>query len=311
MVNARRATSMVALVAAMPRRALATMSSVSLAALESKAAAVRAKLCLPPHAEEALAFDSAFARADGSSRGWCNWLVPGRLMVGRYPHLDPIAQAPKAGSRAFGGGPSEADVAAHLERVVCGAGVRCFVSLQEELPPQQLAERWPDDGRVYLASGAGRERFPGPFVRYFSAASEARARCAPAPLSGPPPLSFVHFGIRDLSLPASRGEAHGLLHALLCELEGEGGGALYVHCWGGRGRAGLIGGALLALLQPELSAAQLLAAVQGGYDTRAGAKAQQGSLARSPQTEEQREWLAQFARECEQLRLGGSARPSD
>lgn len=314
-----RATASVriAMLAVMPRRALTTMVSggISLAALESKAAVVRAKLALPAHCDESLAFQTAFARTDGTTRGWCNWLVPGRLMVGRYPHLDPIAQAPRAGSAAFTGGPSEREVEEHLSTLVSKAGISCFVCLQDELPPQHLCDQWPEDGHVYLASGQGRERFPGPFVRYYHAAREAHARGAGGSATQARELDFVHFPIRDLSLPSSNEEAYGLLHGLLCRLErstdpegAEGGGhGIYIHCWGGRGRAGLIGGALLALLRPELSPAEVVSTVQAGYDTRAGAKSQRGSLARSPQTDEQRVWLANFASECQQLRARTAA----
>ncbi|KAG8459428.1 hypothetical protein KFE25_013064 [Diacronema lutheri] len=289
-----------------PRRALATAGAVSLAALEAKAAAVRAQLALPAHRDDALAFDSAFSRADGSERGWCNWLVPGHLMVGRYPHLDPIAQPPRAGSAAFAGGPSEDAARAHLDKLH-GAGITCFVCLQQELPPQQSCDQWPGDGLVYLPSGGARERFPGPFVRYFHAAHEARVARPARPARE---LDFVHFPIHDLSLPASDEAAYGLLHQLLGRLEprqASDGHGMYVHCWGGRGRAGLVGGALLALLRPELGSDEIVRTVQAGYDTRAGAKSQRGSLALSPQTDEQRAWLAAFAAACHALRAGAAS----
>ena len=74
---------------------------------------------------------------------------------------------------------------------------------------------------------------------------------------------------------------------------GEGGG-IYVHCWGGRGRAGLTGSCILSLLYPELDATQVLNLVQSGYDSRAGADLMPDALSKSPQTEEQREFVRQF-----------------
>ena len=73
-----------------------------------------------------------------------------------------------------------------------------------------------------------------------------------------------------------------------------GGQAVYVHCWGGRGRAGLVGACLLSLLRPELDAESVLQCVQTAYDTRAGASAMPGALKRSPQTDAQRQYVKSF-----------------
>ena len=43
-----------------------------------------------------LAFSSAYVAADGLPRGFCNWLLPGRIMAGRYPHGTPFGS--KTGS---------------------------------------------------------------------------------------------------------------------------------------------------------------------------------------------------------------------
>ncbi|KAJ1626719.1 hypothetical protein T492DRAFT_1030699 [Pavlovales sp. CCMP2436] len=276
-------------------------SSAALAALEAQAASTRAGLQLPPHAVEPCAFDSAYARTDGTTRGWSNWLVPGSLMIGRYPHLDPIAVAPRAGSHAFQGGPTELEVEAHLDKV-WAAGVSTFVCLQDELPPQQDGDAWPADERIYLASEAGRARFPGPFVRYAAAAARAAEKAG-----GGKPFFFEHLPIVDLSLPTDEEATLVLLGSLLRRIHPggpNGGSAVYIHCWGGRGRAGLIGGALLACLRPELGGEQVVKAVQDGYDTRPGSKAQKGSLARSPQTDEQRAWLRDFAERMDRIRIG-------
>jgi alanine transaminase len=294
------------MVLAIPRQ-LASMSGgsagpgagITLSELERRAAAVRSALDLPAHADEEMKIELAFAKADGSKRGWSNWLVPGRLMVGRYPHLDPIAAAPRAGSRAFTGGPSEQCVSTFLQEIVHTHGVDTFVCLQNELPPQDRPDAWPRDGHVYLASAEGRARFPGPFVRYADAVLEVIPEGRRAP-------TFIHFPIVDLSLPQNSDATYALLADLLERMVSEtpeaSPRALYVHCWGGRGRAGLIGGCLLALLRTDMSGADVVRTVQAGYDSRAGSKAQKGALAFSPQTPEQREWLANFADSVHQLR---------
>ena len=84
-----------------------------------------------------------------------------------------------------------------------------------------------------------------------------------------------------------------LLDQLLAHYE-QGGQAVYVHCWGGRGRAGVVGACLLSLLQPGFDAPAVLEAVQSAYDSRSGAGAMPSPLKRSPQTEGQRSFVRSF-----------------
>lgn len=67
----------------------------------------------------------------------------------------------------------------------------------------------------------------------------------------------------------------------------EKGQTLYVHCWGGRGRAGMVGTALLAELY-AMGADEALERVQRAFDTR------QDEGRRSPETVEQRAFVRQF-----------------
>lgn len=71
---------------------------------------------LPPIAKDGYEAATAFA-------SYANWLLPGRLLVGRYPYIEPSrCSTHEAGE-------------AQLEAIVT-AGPRVFVSLQAELPPQ-------------------------------------------------------------------------------------------------------------------------------------------------------------------------------
>eukprot|EP00966_Prymnesium_polylepis_P162900 3765075-Prymnesium_polylepis.1 len=63
--------------------------------------------------DSSFAFDSAYVKG-GERRGWANWLVEGRLMLGQYPGCQPAVP-----------GPSTTDAQAHLRRVL-EAGVDCF-----------------------------------------------------------------------------------------------------------------------------------------------------------------------------------------
>lgn len=199
-------------------------------------------------------------------------------MLGQYPHCQPAEP-----------GPNAAQARAHLRQTLA-AGIDCFVSLQAELPPQDDAAAWPDGG-VPLPEAADRVRWPAPFVRY---APDADA------INGTP-LKYLHCPINDLSVP-SDGLGTGssllvLLDEIMAHYEG-GGTGVYMHCWGGRGRAGLVGACLLALMRPELSAQAVLDSVQAGYDSRTGASAMPGALKRSPQTDAQRLFVRSFVREA-------------
>ena len=253
------------------------------------------------------AFESAFIDPDtGRQRSWANWLLADRLMIGQYPHCQP---AP---------GPSAGDAEEHLQRVL-DAGITCFACLQAELPPQDEEAAWPHEGGVQLPSPEDRKRWPDPFIRYApladAIASETEGRT----------LRYLHYPIADLAVPP--------LPTLLDALDGllghfEGGGNAVcelssalrfpinalarlpssacthpharfwpradLHCWGGRGRAGVVGGCFLALLRPELEASAVLEAVQTAYDSRAGADAMATQLKRSPQTEAQRSFVRSF-----------------
>lgn len=216
-------------------------------------------------------FPSSYKRGDGSLRGFCNWLAKqSGLMVGRYPFTDPTP-----------GGPTLEEGRMHLRRILDEAGVTTFVCLQMEIPSQSDSALWPRGG-IPLNDPFLRDRFPGAFGCY---AHEATML---APNS---PLNFISCGIEDLGLPDDSQLLGLLKKLLLCLSHGE---TLYVHCWGGRGRAGLIGGCLLSLLQPQLSPTEVLKVVQAGYDSRQGSEI--GELSRSPQTWEQRDFLHKFVK---------------
>jgi alanine transaminase len=270
-----------------------------------------------------LAFSSNYLAADGSHRGFCNWLVPGRVMAGRYPHGTPFGT--KTGS------PSPEEARAHLRRLAA-AGVGTFVCLQEEVPAQDDdgPDGWPGpDGVVPLGSAAARAKYPAGFRRYLpDAVDAARAEGRPAP-------RFVRLPITDFGVP----DPAALLPAVEDLAAGvrNGEAAPYLHCWGGRGRAGTVGACLLLALRlgpppspapaaddaaaaaalaaaadaldgaaaeaAEAAAAAALRTVQAGYATRAG---EDGGGSLSPETEGQREFVRRFARLLVAARRGAA-----
>ena len=126
------------------------------------------------------AFDSMYAKGK-EQRGWSNWLLSQRLMLGQYPHMQPAVP-----------GPSADDAQIHLQRVLA-AGVDCFACLQAELPPQDSSALWPKAG-VQLPSPEDRAKWPNPFVRY---APEADALASEMGRE----LTYLYCPIDDLSLP--------------------------------------------------------------------------------------------------------------
>ena len=178
---------------------------------------------------------------------FANWLVPGCVMLGRYPGSDPKRSVSEDAQR---------------ERVqgLRAAGVTTFVCLQQELLPLDDPKADPE---------------PGPSFRsYYRDAGGGDAR-------------YVHFPITDMS-PASSLEA---LDRLVTELVGRihAGEVLYVHCWGGAGRTGLVASCLLGALYPSMASDEALGRVQAYYTAR-------GEPGHSPETEGQvqqvRDWFS-------------------
>ena len=249
---------------------------------------------LPAPAE--LAFDSSYTDRLGNQRGFCNWLVPGKVMLGRYPHGTPV------GSKT--GRPSPEESRAHLRRVL-GAGVTTFVMLQEEVPAQDDAGAWPANDLVPLADAERAEKYPEGFSRYYcDAVSVARE------LGVPKEPVFLHLPIADFGVP-DMGELLGELFLLRDDIRKHK-DIVYIHCWGGRGRAGTVGACLYLMLRYKDGAAfdvstataEALTLVQRGYETRVG---EDGGGSQSPETEEQREFVRMFAAELyAQYSLNGS-----
>lgn len=247
--------------------------------LLSVAASVRERIgpLVPPSAQE-LSFTSNFTQPDENLRGFCNWAIPGHLMIGQYPGQNPLKD-----------GPSEHATAQHLERVTHQANVSVFCSLQRETPAQDVDEEWTQEGHCYLQPESIRRQLPLPFVQY-------------APLvrkySNHEPL-FLHAPIEDLAVPECQEPLQELLLELLEQMNQ--GKTLYIHCWGGRGRAGLVGACLLALIWPNLKAQTILNWIQRGYATRAGHERLAPEYASSPQTCPQREYVRAFVEEYQAL----------
>jgi protein-tyrosine phosphatase len=100
----------------------------------------------------------------------------------------------------------------------------------------------------------------------------------------PKNLHFLHSPIVDLGLPSPE-----KLDLLLAELQQRlaKGEKLYIHCWGGRGRAGTVGACLLALMW-GVPVPEALERVQRAFDTR------KDEQRRSPETDEQHAFVKEY-----------------
>ena len=203
--------------------------------------------------------DSAAIASTHFFSSTANWLVPGHVLCGRYPGSCP--------SRPVG-----VDVARERMAQLRGkGGVSTFVCLQDELPAQDSA--WPPEGIVGPQSNNAVSLQTEPFLPYrHDAGADAR---------------FVHFPIVDLSVAPSLERLDALVFDLASRVHG--GEVCYIHCWGGRGRTGLVAACLLGALYREVGAEESLERVQAYCRLR-----EPESRCLSPETEEQkrqvREW---------------------
>ena len=205
-------------------------------------------------------------------RGFCNWIIPHALIQGQYPGMTPESY-----------GPSSKECQVHIQNMIQQAKVTCFCCLQTEVPSQDDDIGW-KHGEVYLEPEYVRRQFPRPFTRYGTFAQSQSLTATQ--------ITFIHQPIEDLDVP-NNDSLLSLLTRLLQHLEDDN-STIYLHCWGGRGRAGIIGSCLTILLFPELSSCDILNWIQKGYESRAGAESMSEGLKRSPQTAQQRQFVKDF-----------------
>jgi hypothetical protein len=216
---------------------------------------------------------------DGAvQRGYCNWLIPNTVMIGRYPGQTPETNRPTVD-----------ECQRHIQNMIQNANITLFCCLQTEVPSQDDDDGWKQQNGVYLSPKTLRDEFPYPFTRYGPLAQSYST-------SEDNKISFIHQPIQDLGVPSSIDSLVSLLSKLLQHLEIKNNQpkVIYLHCWGGIGRAALVGSCLASLLYPELTANEILDWVQQGYDTRAGAMFVHPGLQQSPQTEHQRAFVQEF-----------------
>ena len=275
-------------------------------------------------------------------RGYANWLIPGKIMVGQYPGGVPEVSTP-----------TREETRDHLRKVLgfrttagaprtpptCTTKV-CFVSLQAEVPSQNDVETWQKrNGQIYLLNQDNnrQQQWPNPFTPYKpeveavlqnqQASSQKNANDTDDNENHHTILvDYWHHPIEDLSVPSNSNKMKGLLWKILQFLDNdeEDTTLVYLHCWGGRGRAGLTACCLLTLFVwaadvPETKTATsstitvdtILEIVQTGYASRLGATTLlPPALQRSPQTVAQRKYVAHFFREVQHAAQHATTTPT-
>lgn len=201
-----------------------------------------------------------------------NWLIPGHVMCGHYPGNCPTRQQ------------KEKLVRENLQILRHKHGIDTFVCLQDELPPQDGV--WPEEG---VAKTSERAKWAtGKFQNYRRVLSiieeeeDVKSKISKKP-------DYVHYRLPDLSVAKSLNDLDEIVSHLVGRVKG--GHKLYVHCWGGRGRTGLVSACLLGALYANLDVEEALERVQMSYSLR-----QPWREKLSPETDEQknqvREWFA-------------------
>ena len=224
---------------------------------------------------------------------YSNWLIPDALMLGRYPYVEPA----RCRSREQG---------EEQLRTILEADITVFACLQGELPPQINMKVGGAEGflpyrptatllAAALSDPPSLEEIGAlrtPELDKFLPPRRKKTNNYDASASGPNQprrrieLDFMHIPIQDLSTPASKQD----LHTFVSELEiriTQNGEKIYLHCWGGRGRAGTVGACLLRKMY-GMSAEEALERVQRAFDTR------RDGGRKSPETAEQQQFVKEF-----------------
>ena len=152
-----------------------------------------------------------------------------------------------------------------MRPIRCDALCDCFVSLQAEVPPMDS---------------------PLPFPESYAAdAREAKPEPAPA---------FITFPIDDLQPASSLQYLATIVEELATRVRNR--EVLYIHCFAGRGRTGLVAACLLGELYEGVTADEALERVAAYYRLRAGfgVAASRAADGMSPETEAQRQQVRDF-----------------
>eukprot|EP00210_Caulerpa_lentillifera_P005863 g5607.t1 len=195
-----------------------------------------------------------------------NWILPGHLMIGRYPYVEP-GELKKCRTHEIG---------ERQLRQILETGIRTFVSVQSDVISQNEMPLGGDKGFLpykptaeliasALEGPPTKESFEGirnRFIDRFLPRKSVKTKSETTQVSAD--CIFVHHPVKGMKTLTPQD-----LDPVLTDLETRltGGEKLYIHCWGGRGRAGIVGSCLLAKLF-ELSADECAQRIGRAFLTR-------------------------------------------
>ncbi|KAL7469378.1 hypothetical protein ACHAXS_009641, partial [Conticribra weissflogii] len=172
-------------------------------------------------------------------RSTAHWIIPNILMQGGRPEVDHDV-------------PQETQVGPLLTDAKCTT----FVCLQAECEPVADATLISDGGCHNWLDPELRTDLPDYSVEVRKIEREILHQSQ----SPPSPVSFLHYGIGDMEAASSLASLSDVVRDLAKRIlyDGE---ILYVHCYGGKGRSGMVCACLLGVLYPDLEAEQALAII--------------------------------------------------
>ena len=131
---------------------------------------------------------------------------------------------------AISSGKGLSSMSSRIDAIVNEGGCRTFVCLQAECQPQEGASMLDDGGvKDWILD-------PADFASYREEALLAAATADEENDVTVP--TFLHYGIRDMDTAESIDRLTNVVSHLADRIYS--GESLYIHCWGGKGRSGLV-----------------------------------------------------------------------
>jgi len=208
--------------------------------------------------------------------GDSHWVIPGHLMQGRHP------------GTSNNDDDSSSSMAARIDAILKNGKCTTFACLQAEVDPREYV---PLSNEMDLTTLGGSELWKSDSAS-FASYSEDAVRIAKEMDTNTP--QFVHYGIVDMNTAVSLESLIDVVLHLADRIRNKH-EVIYMHCWGGKGRAGLVSACLLGVLYPEIKDAdEALERIQAYCNVRSrGAK---GVFYHSPETDAQKGQVSEFYR---------------
>ena len=239
---------------------LATIHTIIIMNANNTHCTSNAMRSLPPLPSLPVVRSAADLRKSHCFTNTAHWVIPGILMQGGRPL-----------------------VTDQISNIVRETNCRTFACLQAECVPEV--------GSILLGDGGVQDWKCDP-MNLPTYCEEVRA-VAKEIIAGPSSPMFLHYGIRDMSTVESM---EGLVHVVSDLAKrirlGE---TIYLHCWGGKGRAGLVSACLLIELYPDIDANSALEYIHAFCQLR-NMEGQENVHYASPETEDQKEQVREYYR---------------